>query len=738
MSNVLNKFRKHGKQSGQTPRSDQPKARRTEALREWEEQGAWRADENGTFWWLNVDQLLQLHELNDQCTADREGDAKFWKLFADFRRSEGITTRKGAQPRSDTGDWWGSLSSKPKSWSWDDPLKKKGSLSEWWTGYKPTTWINGDKSAKVALAMQAVEDTVRVIDDSGKRVSVVPHTSEEHSVSFTDFKRNRITVSAKPILEGKLPEGEAMDVMTGFGLHEASHSKKEGTRKYMPLVEKNELKKELQPIAVTAQLFNIVEDKRIEAHTVSEFPGFAGYFDACLSYVWNEGKPPKKYGPDLASKLNAVVAFLRWPEESSTVLTDKSFVPERAWWTDWDARYLPALGAGKLIEHLEEGMAHLRAATQEEEQKGKGKKDDRSDSGQSGQASTEMDQIQKNEEELRQLGAVLDQLIRKFREDMKELNDFCSHQDGETDEQLSQEEAQIVQRLRDEQLQRENTPIRTDDGAGNPTLWITKPLESNSSKRAGQPKHDPMLNKYKSALLFRDDVPVDSIKLSREGSVDDDELWRWAADDWRVFQEREEKRLTNARVYLLIDMSGSMGRSWGEGQGKIDAAQRMARLFTEALTSMDGVTPKVFGHTGDLEGHATSHIFRIWEPGDPMTRLGLISTSDMGNNYDGHAIAWVAKEMMGETQGDEQKILIVVSDGIPAGSGYGGEQGMAHVRKVVADCKRKGIRVLQMAIDPEMDADRQKKMYDEYIPYDPSTPMDAVPRKLTAWLAKQI
>lgn len=729
MSNVLKKFRKHAKQEAGQASSSKPivAKQRTNERRSWEEQGAWRKDENDTFWWLNGDQLEQLRRLNEQCTDDEAGDRKFWRLFADLRKREKITRSYGG--RSDTArgsgsEWWKKDDAGwGKTWSWNDPLKKSssGHLSEWWTGYKPQTWLSGDKSAKIALAMTAVEDTVRVVDDSGTRCTVVPHTDAEHSVSFTDLKTNRITVSAKPIIEGKLTEGAAMDVMTGFGLHEASHSRKNGTRKYMREVEKN--KEKLRPMAVAAHLWNIIEDGRIEAMTTKDFPGFAGYFESALGYVWNECKPPKKYTKDLTDRLNAVVAFLRWPEESAKVMTDKSFEPERLWWTAWRDRYNPETN---LIPTLVEGLEHLREDSVDKNRKGEDKG-----------AGAQMDAQTEREKEMEALGEALDNIIREWRKTMKDLINPCTHQDGTPD--LDAATAQQVQQLRDEKLQREATPIRTDDGRGNPTLHITRPVENSLSKRMYNDKPDPMLNKYKAALLFRDDVPVDSLKLSREGTVDDDELWRWAADDWRVFQEKEEKRRVSARVYLLVDMSGSMS---GE---KLSAAQRMARLFIEALTSMDGVTPKVYGHTGDVGTDDRTHfmsntaqIYRLWEPGDKMSRLGLIMTKPHGNNYDGHAIAWVARQMQDEAQGDEQKILIVLSDGLPAGTNYGGEQGMGHVRKVVTDAKRKGIRVLQMAIDTAMDESRQKKMFDEYIPYNTSGSMDAVPRQLTKWLAKEL
>jgi nitric oxide reductase activation protein len=148
---------------------------------------------------------------------------------------------------------------------------------------------------------------------------------------------------------------------------------------------------------------------------------------------------------------------------------------------------------------------------------------------------------------------------------------------------------------------------------------------------------------------------------------------------------------------------------------------------------MSNVTTKIFGHTANVTGSRDCQVYRLWEPGDPMSRLGLINTLPHMNNYDGYAIASVAKDLMERGEPDEQRVLIVLADGYPQGTGYGGGEGMKHVKMVDDWARRNGVEVIQIAIDYALDAGRQSAMFKQWIPYEDDM---SLPRKLEALLAK--
>ena len=703
-----------------------------------------RYDENGENYWLTSDQMTELARLNNEI----DDDADFWAAFAAMRARDGIKATAVAPPSSarkpSTGgggykSWGGGSGWSGKGWT--DPTKKKSYLSEWWSGWGGSYtgkgakgwggWGGGidAKDAKLAVMRRAIEVTLSVIDDTNK-LHMKYSDDNDAPVSFTDMRSNLVVVSAKPVNDG-LPDGQALDIMSGFGMHEASHSKY--TRQLISELEKPT---PLRPYAVAGLIANLAEDYRIEQLTGEEFPGFRDYFTAALDYMWKAGEEAAKsgkggwaetYGPDLTSKMNSAIAIVKWENDFRAKITAKGkmadWQPEFDWWTKWRDDY--NTNKTTLRQATEAALAHLRNAEDTEE----GKEEERAESGQGGKANDEMDAQEDAENKAEAAGKALQDAINDFIE-KNGINDFCTHRNHDATHKVSAGANDTIGQLIDEEVEFEEPKKRASLRGAPPPIIVTKPKETATSKRYYPSTPDPMVGRYRAALVFRPDKEIHSTKLLKRGKVDGTQLYRWAVDDWRMFQQKGRKVDPSAYVYLLVDMSGSMG---GE---KLRAAQRMARLFIQALTSMDGVTPKVFGHTGDTN-QTSCDIYRLWEPGDEMSRNGLIMSLPHSNNYDGFAIEWVGERLAKESRNNEQRLLIVLSDGYPAGSGYGGSAAEAHVREVVDDLRRKHrIRTLQIAIDTSLDERRQKAMFDEFIPYRPGDALDSVPARLTKWLEK--
>jgi cobalamin biosynthesis protein CobT len=160
---------------------------------------------------------------------------------------------------------------------------------------------------------------------------------------------------------------------------------------------------------------------------------------------------------------------------------------------------------------------------------------------------------------------------------------------------------------------------------------------------------------------------------------------------------------------MLVDMSGSM---YGEN---LNRAIMLSTVMLECLSLLKGVRVRIRAHTNSEND---SYIARIWEPGDPMTRLGLMHTQPHGCNWDGFAIQWCQQEMLDDRRGDEDMVLIVLSDGLPNGGWtYAGEPAMQHVREVNEHYERLGISTIQIAIDVGLRTEDQAMMYDNWISY---------------------
>ena len=128
---------------------------------------------------------------------------------------------------------------------------------------------------------------------------------------------------------------------------------------------------------------------------------------------------------------------------------------------------------------------------------------------------------------------------------------------------------------------------------------------------------------------------------------------------------RDEK----LRILLMVDISGSM-RS-GE---KLKTAKTALVLFSEALK--DIAEYKIVLFTA-RDGKAQNHIVKDWDEEITDKKLDKFGCARRGgNNLDGVSIRHEAEKL------NQDDIIIVISDGRPAGSGYGVENAIPDIKWV--------------------------------------------------------
>lgn len=207
----------------------------------------------------------------------------------------------------------------------------------------------------------------------------------------------------------------------------------------------------------------------------------------------------------------------------------------------------------------------------------------------------------------------------------------------------------------------------------------------------------------KRMMKFRDLCKKTTLTSQRRGVLDKRKLSTVNSTD-RIYKKTYVDIASSVSICLVVDESGSM---WGAG---IDAARALACLFSEAFLDSKTVELKVYGHTAQEDD---SH---YGEPAVTIrkypTKISLSEIKARANNIDGIAMHAIAKDFLKVAKPDNKKIMIVLSDGNPAGHGYGGSAAVKHTKKCVDLVEAMGIIPMQVAIASHVNsADMFKRFF---------------------------
>jgi len=200
----------------------------------------------------------------------------------------------------------------------------------------------------------------------------------------------------------------------------------------------------------------------------------------------------------------------------------------------------------------------------------------------------------------------------------------------------------------------------------------------------------------------------DIVKSLRMGKIDISKIAEVPAGNVAVYQrEMEEMSTRPFSVCILMDESGSMG-GWYDnkhenspGPCKYTAMHRLIKSLYVAFSQL--LPPDkmfIYGHSGG----STPEIYTYHDPFNPnfIFTVGNMKTRRCRQNYDGPVIEAVHQKVREFT--DDRVIFLVLSDGAPAGEGYGGHQDIQDLKRVVEKARRDefvtvGIGIQYSAVD---------------------------------------
>lgn len=201
---------------------------------------------------------------------------------------------------------------------------------------------------------------------------------------------------------------------------------------------------------------------------------------------------------------------------------------------------------------------------------------------------------------------------------------------------------------------------------------------------------------------------IENYELS-EGTLDEDELYSIAIGNRYLFEDIEDIPAYSLDFGILLDESGSMS-------SRIKEAKLATLSMVLGLKDNKHINLFVYGHTAN-HGSNSSKTVQIYKYFNSLHRFTdyrrLFRAKSRSNNADGYAIEKVA-EVMKESK-SRDKIMIVVSDGQPSATGYGGASGENHVKEVVDRLESEGITVIQVCMAY---IESSPKMFKHFVPYE--------------------
>tara|TARA_R100001510_G_C7656076_1_gene215693 strand:+ start:2106 stop:4409 length:2304 start_codon:yes stop_codon:yes gene_type:complete len=169
----------------------------------------------------------------------------------------------------------------------------------------------------------------------------------------------------------------------------------------------------------------------------------------------------------------------------------------------------------------------------------------------------------------------------------------------------------------------------------------------------------------------------------------------------RIFYRKHTKSDNGIAICLLLDESGSMGyvdtSSRPHLNGKSDAVARLAVLMAEVLKDVPGVELEVYSYTSCGSNGEDNHMKYLYGKNNPDVRsIGAYNPGQM--NYDHQAIKTAANLFKKNTENDN-RLMIVMSDGQPHGSNYGGPEAEELTKRTALEVEKRGVEILHIAIE---------------------------------------
>jgi cobalamin biosynthesis protein CobT len=578
---------------------------------------------------------------------------------------------------------------------------------------------------------------IRDIMDIPRNIRIQLNVDAE--TSCTDGKT--VIVSTKVYDDNKIDNNVKLDVFLGTTIHEFSH---------ILYTDMAEIRKN-RPNKFLFNLFNTIEDERIEYNTTQNYPGYANFIGQAKYYYFDLLYKKAEKQDDLMDVLQNILYIVRYPARVDTkviyrhqVLFDKI----KKVLCDFGNNSKEAYDKAEKIYKLLLDYFKFPPPPPEEQQEGDEEQDQsdssegQSDSGE-GQEGSDGSSDPQNSKQSSQKQDSKDNegsdKNSKTQSSPKSGSDEGSagKKKQEPIKAYTQEEIKQAAEKLAEQMRRLITSNTSLNSNAIKDEWDSKEIADEYKQIKDDVfivKQEDYERRYKADFdtvkqhinglvnTFSKFFVEQEYRLTgmRRGVLDTNKLAEAYQAVETVYSNKFKRTTPGLDVCVLIDESGSMSGT------NIASARKCAILLNEVFLRLKQCDFYVYGHTADNRhmGEVTINVYRDhWN----RNRYALGKVESYSNNKDSVAIEETYKMVRKQTS--KPLLMFVISDGAPNAYGLRGQPAVKEVKKVVNRIESNGdTLVCQIAIESHF---RPQDMFNHYVVM---TDMNTFPRDLSNYI----
>lgn len=550
-----------------------------------------------------------------------------------------------------------------------------------------------------------------------------------------------VIVSTKVYDDNKIDNNVKLDVFLGTTIHEFSH---------ILYTDMAEIRKN-RPNKFLFNLFNTIEDERIEYNTTQNYPGYANFIGQAKYYYFDLLYKKAEKQDDLMDVLQNILYIVRYPARVDTkviyrhqVLFDKIKKVLCDFGNNSKEAYDKAEKIYKLLldyfkfpppppEEQQEGDEEQDQSDSSEGQSDSGEGQEGSDGSSDPQNSKQSSQKQDSKDNEGSDKNSKTQSSPKSGSDegsagKKKQEPIKAY----TQEEIKQAAEKLAEQMR--RLITSNTSLNSNEIKDE---WDSKEIADECKQIKDDVfivKQEDYERRYKADFdtvkqhinglvnTFSKFFVEQEYRLTgmRRGVLDTNKLAEAYQAVETVYSNKFKRTTPGLDVCVLIDESGSMSGT------NIASARKCAILLNEVFLRLKQCDFYVYGHTADNRhmGEVTINVYRDhWN----RNRYALGKVESYSNNKDSVAIEETYKMVRKQTS--KPLLMFVISDGAPNAYGLRGQPAVEEVKKVVNRIESNGdTLVCQIAIESYF---RPQDMFNHYVVM---TDMNTFPSDLSGYV----